>query len=87
MHPNSDVNILLVVSEVSEAARQLLDILRRQPAYYSVQINEMNHSYRLTCIHLVFEWMDPLTHRTLKLTFPSMFRTLGMIHSPIHSLS
>lgn len=87
MHPNSDVNILLVVSEVSEAARQLLDILRRQPAYYSVQINEMNQSYRLTCINLVFEWMDPLTHRTRKLTFLSMFRSMGMIHSPIHSLS
>ena len=86
MHPNSDVNVLLVVSEVSEAARQLCDLLRRHPAYYSVQINESNQSYRLTCIHLVFAWNGPLTHRTLKSTFRSIFRAMRMMHFPTHSL-
>lgn len=55
MHPNSDVNVLVVVDGVSEAAHQLLDILRRHPAFYSVQMQEIGQDIRITCIHLVLD--------------------------------
>lgn len=81
MHPNSDVNLLVVVSEVGkvvEAAQELCDLLKRQPAYYAVQMTAIKQVYRLTCINIVFECPALLTRRKLKLVCRLKYRMKGM---------